>query len=61
VQAQAVISGAPWSTTGAKRATLTATSAPVKLTADRQPNLQVGTAALTAGKLRLVLTVVEVV
>lgn len=61
VQAQAAISGAPWSTVGAKRVTLTATSAPVRLTADRTPNLQVGTAALTAGRVRLVLSVLEAV
>jgi hypothetical protein len=62
VQAAAAISGAPWATVGAKRVTLTATSAPVRLaTVDRQPNLQIATAALTAGKFRLLLSVVELV
>lgn len=61
VQAQGAYNAAPFSTTGAKRLTLTATSTPVRLTQDRQPNLQVGTAALTAGKLRVILTVVEAV
>jgi hypothetical protein len=50
IQAAAAISGAPWSTTGAKRGSLTATSAPVKTTAARTLTAVVGTAALTAGK-----------
>lgn len=54
------ISGAPWSTTGAKRGDLTATSAPVKTTADRTITATVGTAALTAGKFSIVVTYVEV-
>lgn len=49
IQAAAAISGAPWSTTGAKRVTLTATSAPVRTTAARSLTAVVGTAALTAG------------
>lgn len=56
IQAAAAISGAPWSTTGAKRASaVTATSATVVTTASRQPTITVGTAALTAGKLKVIL------
>lgn len=44
------ISGAPWSTTGAKRGDFTATTAPILLTADRAITATVATAALTAGK-----------
>jgi hypothetical protein len=62
VQAVAAISGAPWSTTGAKRGSaLTASGAPKTLTADRQPAIVVSGADLTAGKVRLILTVLEVV
>jgi hypothetical protein len=50
VQAAAAISGAPWSTTGAKRGSLIATSAPVLTTAERTVTAVVATAALTAGK-----------
>jgi hypothetical protein len=46
----AVISGAPWSTAGAKRATLTATTAPVTTTARRQITATVAVQALTAGR-----------
>lgn len=56
IQAAAAISGAPWSTTGAKRASaVTATSAVVTTTAARQPTITVGTANLTAGKLKVIL------
>lgn len=44
------ISGAPWSTTGAKRVDFTATTAPILTTTTRTITLTVGTAALTAGK-----------
>lgn len=50
INAADAISGAPWSTTGAKRADLTATSAPVTTTAARSLVATVGTADLTAGK-----------
>lgn len=50
INAADAISGAPWSTAGAKRADLTATTAPVKTTAARSLVATVGTAALTAGK-----------
>jgi hypothetical protein len=53
VQAAAAISGAPWSTTGAKRMTLTATAAPVKTTAKRSIVATVATAALTAGRFKV--------
>lgn len=60
VQSAAAIGGAPWSTTGAKRTTLTATSAPVTTTVSRQIVATVGTAALTAGKFRVVVRYLEV-
>ena len=50
------ISGAPWSTTGAKRGDLTATTAPVLTTAARAIVATVATAALTAGKFRVFVT-----
>jgi hypothetical protein len=57
VQAAAAISGAPWSTTGSKRASaLTATTAPVVLTAARTPSIAVAVAPLTAGKFKLILS-----
>lgn len=59
IQAAAAISGAPWSTAGAKRASLTATSAPIKPTAERSIVATVGTAALTAGKFKVVVWYVE--
>ncbi len=50
LQAAAAISGAPWSTTGYKVASLIALgSAPLKLTAARNVTITIGTAALTAG------------
>lgn len=53
------ISGAPWSTTGAKRGDLDADTAPVTTTADRAITATVGTAALTAGKFTVFVTYVE--
>lgn len=62
INAAAAISGAPWSTTGAKRAgALTATAAPIKTTAARTPAITVGTAALTAGKFWVAIEFVEFV
>lgn len=49
LQTAVVISGAPWSTTGWKALTKTFATAPIKLTAARNPAITVGTAALTAG------------
>lgn len=54
-----VISGAPWSTTGAKRADLTATTAPVKTTAARPIVATVAVQALTAGKFTVVVWYLE--
>ena len=54
------ISGAPWSTTGAKRGDLTATTAPVKTTASRTPTATVATAALTAGKFSVYVSYLEI-
>ena len=59
INAADAISGAPWSTTGAKRADLTATTAPVKTTAARSIVATVGTAALTAGVFKVVVWYVE--
>lgn len=50
VQAAAAVSGAPWSTAGGKRGSLTATSAPVTTTTERSVSAVIATAALTAGK-----------
>lgn len=61
INAADAISGAPWSTTGAKRADFTATSAPIKTTAERAIKATVGTADLTAGKFRVVVFYVELV
>ncbi len=49
LQSAAAISGAPWSTTGFKAATVALGSDPVNLTADRNITITIGTAALTAG------------
>lgn len=54
------ISGAPWSTTGAKRGDLTATTAPVKTTAARAITATVATAALTAGKFSVYVSFLEI-
>jgi hypothetical protein len=59
INAADAFGGAPWSTTGAKRADFTATSAPVKTTAKRSIVATVGTAALTAGKFTVVVWYVE--
>jgi hypothetical protein len=53
------VSGAPWSTTGAKRGDFTATTAPITTTAARSIVATVGTAALTAGKFSVVVEYVE--
>lgn len=59
INAADAISGAPWSTTGAKRADFTATTAPIKTTAARSIVATVGTAALTAGKFSVIIEYVE--
>lgn len=59
INAADAISGAPWSTTGAKRADLTATSAPIKTTAERTITATVGTADLTDGKFSVLVEYVE--
>jgi hypothetical protein len=53
------IDGAPWSTTGAKRADFGATTAPVTTTAARSIKATVGTAALTAGAFTVVVEYIE--
>lgn len=60
VQAAAARSGAPWSTAGAKRVSLTATSAPVQTTAARNLTFTIAGTALTAGAFRVVVSYVEV-
>jgi hypothetical protein len=59
INAADAISGAPWSTTGAKRTDFTATTAPIKTTAARSIVATVATAALTAGKFSVVVEYVE--
>lgn len=59
INAADAISGAPWSTTGAKRGDFTATSAPITTTAARSIVATVATAALTAGKFSVVVSYVE--
>lgn len=60
VNAADAISGAPWSSTGAKRAdALTATAAPITTTAARDITATVGTAALTAGAFSVLVSYVE--
>jgi hypothetical protein len=56
IQAAAAISGAPWSSTGRKSVVPAFTGATtVKTTAARNPAIVVATAALTAGKFRVIL------
>jgi hypothetical protein len=50
LQAAKKVEEAPWSTTGAKRGGLTATSAPILLTARRHITATIATKALTKGK-----------
>lgn len=59
IAAAAARNGAPWSTTGAKRVTLTATAAPVKTTAARALTFTINATVLTAGKFTLVVWYVE--
>lgn len=59
INAADAYSGAPWSTTGAKRADFTATTAPVKTTAERSIVATVAGAALTAGKFKVAIKYVE--
>lgn len=53
------ISGAPWSTTGAKNADVNAVNSGVKTTVERTLNITVGTAALTAGKFDVIMSYLE--
>jgi hypothetical protein len=59
INAADAVAGAPWSTTGAKRADFTATSAPIKTTNIRNIVATVATAALTAGKFSVLVHYVE--
>lgn len=59
INAADAVSGAPWSTAGAKRGDFTATTAPIKTTAARSIVATVGTAALTAGVFKVVVWYVE--
>ena len=55
INAADLISGAPWATAGTKKADkLDAADEGVKTTADRAVKVTVGTAALTAGKFKVV-------
>lgn len=60
LNAAAAITGAPWSTAGAKRGGLDADSAPVKTTASRPIQATVATAALTAGKFSVYVEYLEI-
>lgn len=53
LQEAKVISGAPWSTTGAKRGSLDADTAPILTTARRKITATVAVQALTAGKFKV--------
>lgn len=59
LQSAAAISGAPWSSAGAKRVTLTATSTPIKTTAERSISAVIGSADLTAGKFSVLVRYLE--
>lgn len=59
IAAAAAVSGAPWSTIGAKRGTLTATSTPVKTTVNRPIIATVASAALTAGRIKVFIGYIE--
>lgn len=59
IQTAAAVSGAPWSTTGPKRAGFTSTTAPIKTTAARSVIGTIATAALTAGKVSVLIWYVE--
>lgn len=54
-----LLTATPWSTTGAKRGAVTATSVPVTTTASRSIAATVGVAALTAGKFRVIVTYIQ--
>jgi hypothetical protein len=56
LQAAVAYSGAPWSTTGSKHGSATATTAPITTTAARNVVAVIGTAALTAGKFEVIVT-----
>jgi hypothetical protein len=53
IQAAVARNAAPWATSGGKRTTTTAVTAPIQLTADRFPVLVIAGTALTAGKFRV--------
>jgi len=59
INAADLISGAPWSTAGAKRGDFTATTAPIKTTAERTITATVAAAALTAGKFSVLVTYLQ--
>ncbi len=59
INAADLVSGAPWSTTGAKRLDFLATAAPVKTTAARSIVATVGAFDLTAGVFSVVVEYIE--
>lgn len=59
LQSAAARNAAPWATTGAKRGTLTATTAPVLTTANRALTFTINGTALTAGAFKAVVWYVE--
>jgi len=60
LQASKKVSEAPWSTATPKRGAVTATGTPVATTAARGIVAKVGTAALTKGKFKVLVTYMEV-
>jgi hypothetical protein len=61
LQTAAVVSGAPFSTTGPKRCNpMTATATPIAITAERTITATVAVQALTAGKFKVTVTYVVV-
>jgi hypothetical protein len=54
-----LISGAPWSTAGAKRGDFVATTAPIKTTVERTITATVAAATLTAGKFSVLVSYIE--
>lgn len=56
LQASKGVGEAPWSTTGAKRGAITATSTPASLTEAKPVKIKIETAALLTGKFRVFVT-----
>lgn len=59
IQSATARNTAPWSSGGGKRHSTTATTAPILLTADRSPVLNISGSAITAGRMRLFITFID--